>query len=431
MSRWLVAGLVLLLVALSRADSLPAGNAAAERVSLQKVDAFSRILRDQVDAKQIGGASALVARHGKVVYFTAAGLADPDTARPVDRGTIFRIASMTKPITSVAAMILVEDGKLSVDDPVARFLPEFKTSSVFVRGAEQPLRDASRPIRIRDLLTQTSGITYRFMNKPSVGDLYVRENVQDGLAESPFSLAENCKRIAAMPLLNDPGAAWEYGLNTDVLGRVIEVASGQSLDEFMRKRILDPLKMNDTFFIVPRDQRDRLSAVYMPDAKNRNEVTKVGTDRVVQGALVWSTTYSTQDDSTYYSGGGGLCSTIGDYSRFLQMLLNGGELDGARVLKADTVARMLKDQIAPLHVTFAMHGDGFGYGVGVMTDHADRKDGDVAPAGSVSWGGFFYTYFWADPKNNLVAVMMTQTWPNGHLKLREQFKKAVYDAIEN
>jgi CubicO group peptidase (beta-lactamase class C family) len=422
---WLVLGLVVLP---ARAGSLPRGDAAGEKVSAAKLEAFTEVLRDAVEHKQIGGASALVARNGKIVYFAAVGVADTDGARPVAEDTIFRIASMSKPITSVTAMTLVEEGKLDVNDPVSKYLPEFKQSVLMTDLKTGATRAAAREITIHDLLTQTSGITYRFMGKPGVGPLYVKANVQDGLSESPFSLAENCRKIAGMPLLNDPGAAWEYGLNTDVLGRVIEVASGQTLSEAFEKRVLGPLKMRDTFFVVPEAKRGRLAAVFMPDVQ-KGTIAKAGTDPVVSGPLVWTTTYSTKK-SGYFSGGAGLCSTAGDYARFLQMMLNGGELDGARVLKKESVDEMVKNQIGDLRIGFGMHGDKFGYGFGIMSEKSDRKDGDPAPVGTFSWGSFYGSYFWGDPKNQVIAVLHTQTWPNGHLKLMEGFKKAVYEAVE-
>ena len=420
--------LLALMVLPARAQSLPRGDAAAEKISIAKLDAFTTVLRDMVDRKQIGGASALVARNGKVVYFAAVGLADSDGAKLVAEDTIFRIASMTKPITSVTAMTLVEEGKLNVGDPVSKYLPEFKQAVVITDAKSGATRAAAREITIHDLLTQTSGITYRFMSKPGVGPLYLKSNVQDGLSESPISLGENCRKIAGIPLLNDPGAAWEYGLNTDVLGRVIEVASGQTLSEAFEKRVLKPLKMEDTFFVVPEAKRSRLSAVFMPDLQ-KGSIAKVGIEPVVSGPLVWTTTYSTKE-SGYFSGGAGLCSTAGDYARFLQMLLNGGELDGVRVLKKESVDEMLKNQIGDLKVGFGMHGDKFGYGFGIMSEKADRKDGDPAPVGTFSWGSFYHSYFWGDPKNKVIAVLNTQTWPSGHLKSREEFKKAVYEAVE-
>jgi CubicO group peptidase (beta-lactamase class C family) len=421
MRRWTVLAAIVLLVWSwqGRGDALPAAD------STEKLASFSKALHEAVEAKQIGGGSALVARQGRVVYFEAAGLADASPDRPMARDAIFRIASMTKPIMSVAAMILVDDGKLSVDDPVSKYIPEFAKQMVLADPKTGQTRPASREVRVRHLLTQTSGITYKFMNKPGIGEMYIKAGVYDGLDVASESLQANCRKIASLPLLNDPGAAWEYGLNTDVLGRVVEVASGQTLDEFFARRVLGPLKMNDTFFIVPAEKRQRLAAIFMPKNGGVERVRQT----VVAGPLVWSPEAAVRNDVKYFSGGAGLCSTIDDYARFLQMLLNGGELDGVRVLKRETVEQMMSDQIAPLRVTFAMHGDGFGYGFGIMTPKADRKDGDPAPVGSFSWGGFYYTYFWGDPKTGVIGLLMTQTQPNGGLKLREALKKAVYEKI--
>ena len=270
------------------------------------------------------------------------GPRDAEAGLPVDEATIYRIASMTKPVTSVAVMMLLEEGKLGLDDPVSRYLPEFRAPTVLCAGPRRRRGAATVPARreitIRDLLTHTSGLSYRFLDRPGLGRLYAASGVSDGLSETPGTVADNVGRLARLPLLHQPGTAWEYGLSTDVLGRVVEVASGRTLDEFFRERIFGPLRMEDTSFVVPEAKRHRLAALYTPGPDKA--IRRVGPGPVEAGALVYSATYPTRDGSTYFSGGAGLCSTIGDYARFLQMLLNRGELDGVRLLKPETVELM-------------------------------------------------------------------------------------------
>ena len=283
------------------------------------------------------------------------------------------------------------------------------------------------------MLTHTSGLTYRFFDRPVLGKIYAEAGVSDGLSETPGTIADNVRRLAKLPLLHQPGTAWEYSLSIDVLGRVVEVVSGRTLDEFFRDRIFRPLKMEDTSFIVPAEKRGQLAALYTPGPDKA--IRRVDSGPVTAGALVYSPTYSTNDANRYFSGGAGLCSTIGDYARFLQMLLNRGELDGTRVLKAETVDLMTRNQIGGLRISFPNHGDGFGYGFGVLTNRGKTEEfrrtvyNDVATVGTYSWGGIFNTYFWADPQRQMIGILMTQLYPSDHLKLREEFKRHVYEGL--
>src|SRR5262245_13476355 len=239
---------LLLLVPLSRADVLPRGDAKAAGFAPDKLELIPSKLKEAVEKKQIAGASALIARHGKVIFFSAVGLQDVEGKVPLTESTIFRIASMSKPMTSVAVMILEDDGKLSVKDPVSKYIPEFKDMKVVVPGKDDKFETvpAEREITIHDLLTHSSGLTYGLMNKPIISKMYADAGVADGLGEPSGTIGENVKRLAKMPLVCQPGSAWEYGLSTDVLGRVVEVASGETLDAFLRERIFQPLKMTDT-----------------------------------------------------------------------------------------------------------------------------------------------------------------------------------------
>jgi CubicO group peptidase (beta-lactamase class C family) len=405
----------LILPAILLSSATPAG---AREENLAPV---RKLLEDAVARKQIAGAAALVSHRGKVILDAAVGMRDAEAKKPMTTDTIFRIASMTKPITSAAVMMLVDDGKIALTDPLSKYVPQFRNPSVLVKGELNgktvwTTRQAKREITIHDLLTHTSGISYRFLNRPHLAELYVKAGISDGISDTPGTMADNVKKLAALPLLQEPGAGFEYGLNTDVLGRVVEVASGKTLDEFFRERIFVPLKMTDSHFLLPKAKRDRLAAVYTPNKDGT--IRPLGDKPVTNGPLVYSATYPIRDAGRYHSGGGGLVSTTGDYHRFLRMMLNKGELDGKRVLKAETVAKMTTDQIGK-------GGMKFGYGFAVV---AAEPKGPGQSAGSYTWGGFFYTYFWVDPKQEVIGVLMTQLHPSG-LKLNQEFVQQVYRGL--
>ena len=430
--RWPTIALLLLLAIHALPGSAPAKDQPdASRPAEQRWQGVHKLIQEHVDKRAIAGAVVLIHQHGKPVYYEALGKADVEAVKPMTRDTIFRIASMTKAITSVALMMLVEEGKLHLDDPLSKHLPEFMDMMVLVPTKESDsdkgyrLVKADRPITIHHLLTHTSGIIYRFSGRPHLAKMYAEAGVSDGLVETEGSIGENVKRIAKLPLLHQPGMAWEYGLNTDVLGRVIEVASGKTLDEFFRERIFTPLQMNDTGFLVPKEKRSRLAAVYTPDDKKI--IRRVANGRIQVGSLIYSTAYATADDNRYYSGGAGLASTARDYGRFLQMLLNRGEFDGKRLLKPETVNQMTRNQIGDKRIGFSIHGDGFGYGFGVVTGR--EKPPSPASVGSYSWGGIFHTFFWVDPRRQLIGILMTQLYPSNHLTLLKDFQSKVYESV--
>jgi CubicO group peptidase (beta-lactamase class C family) len=401
--------------------------ARAARFLPEKLQLLPAAIQEAIDQKKIAGGAVLLARHGKVVYQSAVGQQDVENKVSLNSSTLFRLASMSKPVTSVVAMQLVEDGKLNLTDPLSKFVPEFKDMRVLVPtkdGKSYELVAANRPITIHDLLTHTSGITYRFFNKPFVGQMYADAGVCDGLSETPGTLGDNVRKIAKQPLVCQPGAAWEYGLNTDVLGYVIEVASGQSLEQFCQQRLFQPLKMNDTSFVVPQPKRARLSALFAsgPD----KTLKQVGPGSFVANGLTYSATYPVRDEATYCSGGAGLVSTLNDYFRFSQMMLNRGELDGVRVLKAETVDQMTRNQLGELRVSFPGL-TAFGYGFGIVTE-ATNKETEPSAVGSYSWAGAFGTIFWVDPKNALVGVYMAQTAP-AEFPLALRIKRLAYEAM--
>ena len=421
------------------ADDLPRARPAEVGLDADRLAKATALFRDAADRKEIAGAVLLVSRRGKVAYLEAVGKRNIEAGDVMTPESIFRIASMTKPITSTAAMILVDEGRLELSDPIAKYLPEFKymtvahprpkdavAASAGSSAGEYEQVQAYRPITVRDLLTHTSGLCYRFTDRPHVGRLYAESGICDGLTPSEFTMAENVRRLAGLPLHHQPGTAWEYGLNTDVLGRMVEVVSGQSLDAFIRARILEPLKMRETTFLLPKSRVDRLAALYEPGPDGKIKRTPDGTS--VKGALIYSADAAYRQRPGYFSGGAGLLSTAGDYARFLQMLLNRGELDGTRILKAETVDAMTRPQTGPLPLWITVHGNTFGYGFGVVTRPDDPK-GD--PIGAFSWGGIYYTDFWVDPKDELIGIMMTQVYPSGNLKLRDEFHRIVNASIRN
>ena len=425
-TRWLlVLCLPALLTPITHGQSLAKvtpQEAGLSSTALQQIDV---LLQQAVERKQVAGAVALLARDGKLGYLRAKGFQDVEAGKEMTTDTLFRIASMSKPVTSVAVMILVDDGRLTVTDPVSKYLPEFKNPKVLMPGSggDSKLVPASREITIRDLLTHTSGLTYRFMAQKPFAELYHKADICDGLTRPSFTLAENVRRLASLPLLHQPGSAFQYSLSTDVLGRLVEVISGQDLESFMRSRIFEPLGMNDTYFDLPTDKTGRLAVVYEPGPDKR--IRRVGEEPVHKGELVYCVTCPYRGQRGYCSGGAGLTSSAADYARFLQMLLNGGQWNGTRILKPATVREMTSNQIGDLK--FMSPTDRFGYGFGIV---AGAGKDQVAAVGSYSWGGFYNTGFWVDPEKKLVGVLMTQLFPSDQPGLLGDFEKLAYAAIQ-
>ncbi|MHB1422094.1 MAG: serine hydrolase domain-containing protein [Gemmataceae bacterium] len=426
--RLLLTGVVLASLAGGVAWVEKRANPSAHEAGLaaDKLERLDALLQAAVDRHQIAGGVALLARHGYIGYLRATGWRDAEARTAMTPHTLFRIGSMTKPITAVAALMLVEDGKLRLDDPLSNYVPEFKEPKALAFGmGGLTIKPAMREITIHDLLTHTSGLSYRFWNREPLSSLYRNGGISDGLVHPDYASADNVRRLARQPLLFQPGSAWEYSLSTDVLGVVVEIVSGQDLASFFRDRIFGPLRMRDTFFLVPEAKKDRLAALYLLGLDNH--LLRVGAEPVMVGGLAMSATYPCVQDGKYFSGGAGLVSTANDYARFLQMLLNGGELDGARLLQSKTVRRMTSNQIGELKTYLREYGDGFGYGVGVQTESG--MSGNPASVGSYSWGGVFNTYFWVDPKKELIGILMTQVFEAGCLPLRYEFKKRAYECL--
>jgi CubicO group peptidase (beta-lactamase class C family) len=377
-----------------------------------------------IDKGRLPCVAALVARGGQVAHLSFRGATEMGGSRAVDADTIYRIYSMTKPITSVAAMMLFEEGALRLDHEVFRYIPEFQDTMVL--GDDGKLVKPARAMTVRDLFTHTSGLSYSFLMQGAV-DKYYRDNKLE-YSQWKGDLASFCQALAKAPLVFSPGDRWNYSNSTDVLGRVVEVASGMSLDQFFQKRIFGPLGMKDTGFHVPAESLDRLMACY-----RRDPVSGVTSLADPGGA---ASAYAKVPN--VFSGGGGLASTIGDYFRFCLMLANGGELDGVRLLSPKTLEFMtmnhlpdnktLKDMGDRTFSESRMDGSGFGLGWAVTTDVvATTQPGSI---GTFSWGGMASTFFWIDPVEDLIAIQMTQLMPSGAYPIRPQFQQLVYAAIE-
>lgn len=409
-------------MAIERVDPAEAG------LNAEKLKRIPAYFDGYIEEKRLPCVAVLVARGGEVAHLSFQGSTEMGGGKPIGEDTIYRIYSMTKPVTSVAAMMLFEEGALRLDHEVYRYIPEFQDVMVFAGGtAEKPeLRKPDRHMTVRDLFLHTSGITYAFLQQTPVDAIYRAKGVD--YSKHGGDLKSFCELLATAPLVFSPGDRWNYSNSTDVLGRVVEVASGMSLDEFFRKRIFAPLGMDDTFFSVPEDKVERLMACYA-----RNPV-----NGVIGLADPAGKTAAYAKKPNVLSGGGGLASTIGDYFIFCKMLGNGGELNGVRILSPKTLEFMtlnhlpggktLKDMGDKTFSESRMDGSGFGLGWAVTTDVvATMQPGSV---GTYSWGGMASTFFWIDPVEDLIAIQMTQLMPSGAYPIRPQLQQLVYAAIE-
>lgn len=399
----------------------------AAGLSSERLKAISTAFQAGVDKKEIPGAVVLIARQGKIGYFEAFGFRDREAGAPMSRDAIFRIASMTKPVTIVAAMTLVEQGRLNLSDPVSRYLPEFKDVKV---GVEQ--KDASgkpvlvletprREMTVLDLMRHTSGITYDFTGKSLVRDQYNQAKVRD----PSQSNAQFVSKLSRAPLQYHPGEVWDYSFSTDVLGRIVEVIAGMELEQYFAERIFKPLGMVDTgFWVSDAAKRPRIAEVQADSATGKRAATPDKTTR------------------SWQSGGGALVSTAGDYARFCQMLLNGGELDGARIISRKTVEQMTQDHLPagikiihfPIPVLDVRPEVGNGFGLNLMVRTADGRGPIPGNIGDYTWPGIFGTYFWVDPKKELVVVMMIQVPASARdirAKYWTQMRELVYRTLAN
>lgn len=423
---WLLPA-ALLLSSSQAAPPRPATEAAG--ISAPRLERLHAAVQGFVDRGEVAGAVTLLARDGRIVDLSAYGLKDAEQRTPMRTDTLFRIASMSKAITSVAVLMLYEEGRLLLTDPLSKFVPAFKGARVQARapGPGAPPAApvaADREITIRDLLTHRSGITYGFIDAGPVGDAYRAAGVADGLAVAEGMVGDNVQRLAGMPLVSQPGTEYRYGLSTDVLGHVVEVVSGRPLDAFLRERVFAPLRMDDTGFAVPEAKWARLATLYSPGTDGR---LRPMNDPETFGKVVMSPLAYYREPKRYFSGGAGLVSTAADYARFLQMLLGGGELDGARLLSPRTVELATVSHTSDLPRGAVGPGVDFGLGFSVVTDLGGTRR--LGSAGLYAWGGIYGTSFWVDPRERLIGVLMAQRYPNAGVKLGETFQVMAYQAL--
>ena len=378
-----------------------------------------------VDDGRLAGWHAVVSRRGQTVHSSTYGLRDIESGLPFEDDTVVRMFSMTKPITSVAAMILHEEGAFSLKEPISTYIPEFADTPVYRSGSfvSPVLEPQTEPIRIWHLLTHTSGLTYGFHNTHPVDALYRDAGFAWG-NPAGLDLAGCCAKWAELPLVFQPGSEWNYGVSTDVLGRVIEVASGQPLDVFLKERIFDPLGMTETDFWVPAERADRFAALYVPHPATGRAFAMPG------GAAM-------DHPPTMLGGGGGLAGTAADYLRFAHMLLGRGALDGVRILGSRTVDYMTQNHLPggadleaygrPLFAETTFDGVGFGLGFSVVVDPVQNRV--LGSTGDYSWGGAASTIFWVDPVEEIVGMFLTQLLPSSTYPIREEFKSLVRQAL--
>lgn len=381
---------------------------------LNRIDAF---LNGLIKKNYLPGAVVFIARNGKVVYHKAYGYNDIETKSPLKKNDIFRIASQTKAITSIASMILFEEGKFLLDDPISKYIPEFKNPTIIKTFNEQDTTYTTEPakkeITIRQLFTHTSGIGYAVIGTIQMNALYAKDNIPVGAGSTTENLAEKMKLLGKYPLMHEPGEKFTYGLNSDLLGYLVEIWSGMPLDKFMRTRIFDPLGMNDTYFYIPKEKQPRLVKLY----QELDGVAKKTT-----ASLDGNSDYPCKE-GTYFSGGAGLSSTIEDYAKFLQMLINGGTFNNKRLLSRKTIELILTNQI-PNKVSETRK---FCLGFEIVTPETNHLY--PLSLGSFSWAGAFNTSYWADPKENLIALIYTQIYPTTNGKVEHKFRTLVYQAI--
>lgn len=386
-------------------------------MSSERLNRIDRMLQSAVDSGWTAGAVGFIARDGKIVYNKAFGVSDLETKTPLRTDNIFRIASQTKAITSIAVMMLFEEGKFLLDDPVSKYIPEFKNPQVLDKFNEKDTTfttvPARREITIRDLLTHTSGIDYAGIGSPNMRAIYAKYGIPGGFGTDKMVIGEKMKALGKLPVAHTPGEKYTYGLNTDVLGYLVEVWSGESLDAYLRKHLFEPLGMDDTWFYLPEEKHARLVKVNSEEKDRR--VKSISQENVNYPLL----------KGTYFSGGAGLSSTVMDYAIFLQMLLNKGEYNGKRFLSRRTVELITSNQIGDLNLGV----NKFGLGFEITTAKGQTVLG--ISEGSFSWGGYFGTTYWADPKERLVCMIFCQQVPLSHGEIHNKFRAMVYQALDD
>ena len=388
----------------------------------ERLNRIDETITAEIASGKIPGAVALIARDGKLAYHQSFGFSDIAASAPMKKDSIFRIASMTKAVTAVSAMILYERGLFQLNDPISKYIPEYAdmmvVSEVNSNGDVSAVVAAKTPIKIIDLFTHSSGLSYPFASN-SLQSSYVRAGIIDGMTSKETTLATQMKLLAEQPLLFEPGSNYTYGLSIDLLGYLVEVVSGRSLNQFFNEEIFVPLKMHDTHFYLPENKFDRLVTLYAETEDSELIVSRGNESNIILD----NPRYPIGNGKTYYSGGAGLSSTAYDYSRFIQMLLNEGDLDGSRILSRKSVELMRSARIDS-------NGDqvpDFGLSFEVVVDPA--QVGELGSIGTFSWSGAYLTSYWIDPSENLIAVFMSQVRPS-QSDIRAKFSTLVYQALK-
>jgi CubicO group peptidase (beta-lactamase class C family) len=417
----LSAVLVLLILPTVVAQTIQTGTTLNSTVDMQRLSRIDELVNSYVNKNWLTGAVTLVIKDNQLIQYKGYGVADIDTKRSMANNTIFRIMSQTKAITSAGILILYEQGKLLLDQPIADFIPAFKNPVVLDKFNKADTTyttvPAKRNITFRDLLTHTSGIDYAGIGTEEMKAVYAKAGVPSGLGFFNANLLQKMNVLAKLPLKNQPGEKFLYGLNSDLLGCLVEVISGGTLDDFLKKNIFDPLGMKDTYFNVPAEKANRMAGVYTED----NE----------QHVIKWSHEFRNIDpdyplmNTRYFSGGAGLSSTAFDYAVFLQMLLNGGKYNGHQILSPRTVQLMTSGQL-----DFTIGGNGNNFGLGFEITSAKAAARLPRNEGSFAWGGYYGTTYWADPKAKLICLILTQQSPNSHGDLSAKFETLVYSSLK-
>ncbi len=403
--------------ACTKAPVLKDASPESVNMSAERLDRIDKMLQQSIDSGWTAGAVGFIARDGRIVYNRAFGVSDFEVKTPMHTDNIFRIASQTKAIVSIAVMMLFEEGKFLLDDPISKYIPEYADPRVIDRFNEEDTTyttiPAKREITIRDLLTHTSGIDYAGIGSPVMRAIYAKAGISADFGNENTLIGDEMKDLGRLPLAHQPGEKWTYGLNVDVLGYLVELLSGEKLDEYLENHIFEPLGMVDTYFYLPPEKHHRLVKVNTED--ENGHVTFLQNDYFDYPLL----------DGTYFSGGAGLSSTVKDYAIFLQMLLNNGVYNGKRFLSRRTVELITSNQIGELN-----HGrNKFGLGFEIITKEGQAVLG--ISEGSFSWGGYFATNYWADPKERLLGLIFTQQSPLSHEEIQNKFKAMVYQALDD
>lgn len=400
--------------ATSSSPALVSSKDEVQGLSLTRLSRIDTVMNDYINKQKLAGTVTLVARNGEIAHLAAHGNKDREASAAMTTDTIFRIYSMTKPITAVAAMTLWEQGKFHMNDPIEKYLPELSNLKVYVSGSgdEMVLEDAKFPIRIIDLFMHTAGFSYGFTGS-EVDKLYRASAIGLGQATPDTVLTE----LAKLPLNHQPGTQWNYGVNTDVIGFLIEKLTGMKLGEYMQQVIFDPLDMTDTGFHVQPENLDRFAQIYGPNDKGQTVVV----EQEPLGDYL--------SDPAIHNGGGGLTSTINDYYKFAQMMLNGGEYNGARILGRKTVEYLSTNHLPENLVPYAADATGEGYGLAMSVTVDENQVKFMSSTGDYGWGGAASTYFRVDPKENLIMISMTQFLPIGFHAYHDDFRNLVYQSL--